>query len=203
VSSGVTFGAQVVVHDGTRIGDRVTVGDRSVLGKPVVRSVSLGPPTAPLEILDDVRIGTGVIVCAGAIVGAGAMLDDLVNVRDGARIGAGTQVGRGAGIGANAEIGDGVVIGAGVWITSWTVIEDDVIVGPHVVTMNDDRMARLPAGSALHGPVLRRGCRIGAGARLTPGVEIGAGGVVAAGSLVRRDVAPGSRVDGVPAYEVR
>lgn len=41
--------------------------------------------------------------------------------------------------------------------------------------------------------------RIGANATLLPGVRIGSGAIVAAGSVVTRDVAPGSTVIGVPA----
>ena len=54
----------------------------------------------------------------------------------------------------------------------------------------------------LRGPVLRRGCRIGAGAVLLPGVEIGADAFVAAGAVVTRDVPPGALVVGVPARVV-
>jgi acetyltransferase-like isoleucine patch superfamily enzyme len=47
--------------------------------------------------------------------------------------------------------------------------------------------------------VLRRGCRIGGGAVLLPGVEVGADAFVAAGAVVVEDVPPGSLVVGVPA----
>jgi acetyltransferase-like isoleucine patch superfamily enzyme len=46
---------------------------------------------------------------------------------------------------------------------------------------------------------LRRGCLIGSGVNLLPGVEVGEGAVVGAGSVVTRDVPPGARVKGSPA----
>jgi acetyltransferase-like isoleucine patch superfamily enzyme len=48
-------------------------------------------------------------------------------------------------------------------------------------------------------PVLRRGCHIGAGAKVLPGVEVGEGAVVGAGAVVVEDVGPSARVKGVPA----
>ena len=58
-------------------------------------------------------------------------------------------------------------------------------------------------GDDLRGATLRRGCRIGGGVVLLPGVEVGAEGFVAAGSVVTRDVAPGTLVMGTPARVVR
>ena len=72
-----------------------------------------------------------------------------------------------------------------------------------MTTTNDDTMGRHPRGSGLAGPILRRACRIGGGAVLTPGVEIGAEAFVAAGAVVTRDVESRAVVMGVPARVVR
>ena len=64
-------------------------------------------------------------------------------------------------------------------------------------------MARHPPQEALAGAVLRRACRIGGGAVLTPGVEVGEEAFVAAGAVVTNDVAPRAVVMGVPARQVR
>ena len=88
-------------------------------------------------------------------------------------------------------------------LTSRIVIEDDVFVGPGVITTNDDEMRRGRVSSELEPPVLRRGCKIGGGAILTPGVEIGEEAFVAAGAVVTRDVPRRTLVAGVPAKPVR
>jgi acetyltransferase-like isoleucine patch superfamily enzyme len=78
-----------------------------------------------------------------------------------------------------------------------------VFVGPGVTTTNDDTMGRHPPGVPLAGPRLRRACRVGGGAVLTPGVEIGEEAFVAAGAVVTRDVGDREVVMGVPARVVR
>jgi UDP-2-acetamido-3-amino-2,3-dideoxy-glucuronate N-acetyltransferase len=71
------------------------------------------------------------------------------------------------------------------------------------VTTNDDEMGRGRPASDLAAPVLRTGCKIGGGAILTPGVEIGERAFVAAGAVVTRDVPPRTLVLGVPAKTIR
>jgi acetyltransferase-like isoleucine patch superfamily enzyme len=56
---------------------------------------------------------------------------------------------------------------------------------------------------ALRGATLRRACRIGGGAVLVPGVEIGEEAFVAAGAVVTRDVPGRAVVMGVPGRIVR
>jgi acetyltransferase-like isoleucine patch superfamily enzyme len=64
-------------------------------------------------------------------------------------------------------------------------------------------MARQEPGAPLLGPRLRRACRIGGGAVLCPGVEIGEEAFVAAGAVVATDVPSRTVVMGVPARQVR
>jgi len=78
-----------------------------------------------------------------------------------------------------------------------------VFLGPGVLTTNDDTMGRHARGEALRGPVLRRACRVGGGAVLVPGVEVGEEAFVAAGAVVTADVPPRAVVMGVPARVVR
>jgi UDP-2-acetamido-3-amino-2,3-dideoxy-glucuronate N-acetyltransferase len=92
---------------------------------------------------------------------------------------------------------------ASVYLTAFTLIEDDVFVGPGVTTTNDSTMARHDPEMPLRGAILRRACRIGGGAVLAPGVEIGEEGYVAAGAIVTRDVPARAVVMGVPARVVR
>jgi acetyltransferase-like isoleucine patch superfamily enzyme len=156
-----------------------------------------------VEIGEGVLIGGGAVIHSGVRIGAGARIGDHAQVRDGAEIGAGTT------IGSFSSVDPGVVIGARVsvqtrcYITGGTRIEDDVFVGPGVTLTNDNTMDRHSADQEFEGPLLRRACRVGGGATICPGIEIGEEAFVAAGSVVAADVAPRALVMGVPARFVR
>jgi acetyltransferase-like isoleucine patch superfamily enzyme len=53
------------------------------------------------------------------------------------------------------------------------------------------------------GPTIRRGARIGGGAVLLPGIEIGEEAFVGAGAVVLHDVPPRAVVVGNPARQIR
>ena len=202
----VELGGNVVIHDGTVIGGEARIQDGAVLGKPV----ALGPrSSARRDAVPPAEVGSGATVCAGAVVVAGAtvgtraVVGDQAHVRERAVVGEGTVVGRGSAVDNDVVIGTGVRIQTNCYITAFSTLEDDVFVAPGVVLTNDDTMTRHGASHALRGATLRRGCRVGAGAVLTPGVEIGEEAFVAAGAVVVRDVPARGVVMGVPARLVR
>jgi len=206
VGSGVTFGAHVVVYDGVVIGDGCTIGDGAVLGKGpklAKRSSASRDPLDALVLEDGVIIGTHAIVFAGAHIGAGSIVADQAFVRERATIGSETVVGRASGVDNDVRIGDRVRIQSQAYVTGYSVIEDDVFFGPCAMTTNDDTMARHPKGMPLRGATLRRACRIGGGAVLVPGVEVGEEAFVAAGAVVTADVPARKVVMGVPARLVK
>jgi acetyltransferase-like isoleucine patch superfamily enzyme len=206
IGEGVTFGAHVVVGEGVRIGDGVLVQDHVVLGKApslAPTSGAAGRPVGELVIEAGARVCAGAIVFAGAHLGAGAIVGDQAYVRERAVVGAGTVIGRGSAIDNDVTIGARVRIQSMVYITAFSVIEDDVFVGPCAMTTNDDTMMRHDRGYELRGATLRRACRIGGGAVLVPGVEVGEEAFVAAGAVVTNDVPARAVVMGVPGRVVR
>jgi acetyltransferase-like isoleucine patch superfamily enzyme len=73
-----------------------------------------------------------------------------------------------------------------------------------VVTTNDNFMGRTERRHELiKGPTIRRGARIGGGAVLCPGIEIGEEAFVGAGAVVTKDVPAKAVVIGNPARRVR
>jgi acetyltransferase-like isoleucine patch superfamily enzyme len=205
IGADVIFGAYVVVHAGTVLGDGCVVEDHAVLGKRprLARSSSAHGDVGALELAPRVTVCSGAVVFAGATVGEGAILGDQSFVRERSSIGAGSVIGRGSVVDNDVQLGVRVRVQTGVYLTAFSVVEDDVFVGPGVISTNDDTMSRHGSDTPLRGAILRRGCRIGGAAVLTPGVRVGEEAYVAAGAVVTRDVPPRAVVVGVPARVVR
>jgi len=205
VGEGVHFGSHVVVHDGTVIGDDCWIEDHAVLGKRprLARHSSAGGEVGALELGAGATVGTGAVVFAGASVGAQAILGDQSFVRERTLIGERTVIGRGSVVDNDVVIGARVRVQTNVYLTAFTIVEEDVFVGPGALTTNDDTMARHGPEMPTRGATLRRACRVGGASVLTPGVEIGEEAFVAAGAVVTRDVPARAVVMGVPARVVR
>ncbi len=152
-------------------------------------------------VVDDVdTIGSDTNVWAFAHVMAGARVGNHCNIGDHVFVEAGAVVGNNVTLKNNVLVWDGITI------------EDDVFVGPGVVFTND----RLPRSPRMQGAkqrysqksnwlettLVRRGCSIGAGSTICPGIELGRYCMIAAGSVVTKDVKPYSLVMGSPARHV-
>lgn len=200
------IGANVVIHPGVRLGSGVHIQDAAILGKALVLSrqsqAELREPD-PTSIGDLATVAAGAVVVAGATLGAGAFIGDQAHVRERAIVGTDSAVGRGSAVDNDVVIGDRVRIQSGCYITAFSVVEDDVFIGPGVFTFNDNAMGRHEKGIELKGALLRRACRVGGAARILPGIEVGEEAFVATGAVVTRDVPPRTLVMGVPARHVR
>jgi UDP-2-acetamido-3-amino-2,3-dideoxy-glucuronate N-acetyltransferase len=205
IGAGSSVGAGSVIHGGVRIGQRCLIEEGAVLGKvPRLRAGSRARgEVGPLIVGDAVTVCCGAVVYAGAQIGEQVIIGDQAHVRERAFIGASTVVGRGSTVDFAARVGARVSIQTLVYVCAGAVVEDDVFIGPGAISTNDDTMGRHPSSDPLRGPVLRRGCRIGAGAVLTPGTVVGEEAFVAAGAVVTSDVAARAVVMGVPGREVR
>jgi acetyltransferase-like isoleucine patch superfamily enzyme len=158
---------------------------------------------AGVTIADGVLIGGQAVIHAGVRIGAGARIGDHAQIRDGAVIGAGSTIGSFSSVDPGVVVGQRVSVQTRCYLTGGTVVEDDVFIGPGVTLTNDNTMDRHGPGKEFEGPLLRRACRIGGGAVLCPGVEIGEEAFVAAGAVVTGDVAPRAVMVGVPARQIR
>ena len=170
-----TIGKDCIIQDDVIIGHtdkgEVIIGDRAL-----IRSGSI--------IYSEVKIGNGFKTGHRALV------------RENSEIGDNVLVGTNAVLDGNCRLGSNISIQTGAYITAFTTIEDNVFIGPWVVTANDKYMVN---GAKLIGPTIKKGARIGANATLLPGVVIGEGAVVGSGAVVTKDVAPGTTVAGNPA----
>jgi acetyltransferase-like isoleucine patch superfamily enzyme len=196
-----------VVYPGTKIGEGCTILDYAVVGKqPVLspRSTAAAEELPPLELGPGTVVSTGAVVFAGTSIGARVIVGDQACVRERCVVGDDVVIGRGALVENDTTIGAMTKIQANAYITSHSTLEEHVFIAPCVMTTNDNFMGRTEERHALRkGPTIRRGARIGGGAVLLPGIEIGEEAFVGAGAVVLGDVRPRAVVVGNPAREIR
>jgi acetyltransferase-like isoleucine patch superfamily enzyme len=196
-----------IVYPGTVLGEGVKVLEHAVVGKqPTLspRSTAKREPLPPAEIGAGTIVSTGAIVFAGATIGERVILGDQSCVRERVTVGDDVVIGRGSLVENDTTIGAMTKIQAEAYITAYSTLEEHVFIAPCVVTTNDNYMGRTEKRHELvKGPTIRRGARIGGGAVLLPGIEIGAEAFVGAGAVVTKDVEPRMLVIGNPARVLR
>jgi len=198
------LGNHVVVHPDTRIGDNVRVDDHATLGKLPMKAANSATTKdqelPPLAIGDQCIVGTGVVLYRGAAIDARVLMADLCTVRENVTVGRGTIVGRGVTVENFCTVGRYCKLESECYLTAYSTLEDRVFVAPGVVTSNDNFVGRTAERfKHFKGVTVRKGGRIGAGSVILPGIEIGEDGLVAAGSVVTRDVPARTIVVGSPA----
>jgi acetyltransferase-like isoleucine patch superfamily enzyme len=100
-------------------------------------------------------------------------------------------------------VGNRVTVKCGVQLWDGLRLEDDVFIGPNVTFTNDRHPRSKQYPDEFPQTIIRKGASIGANATILPGVEIGEGAMIGAGSMVTRSVAAGITVVGNPAREIR
>ena len=170
----VTLEPGVILRGRTSVGADTVVGPGSEVSDSVVgeRCRVWASVLEGAEVEDDVRVGPYAHLRAGAVIGRGSRLGNFAEVKQ-SRLGPGVQQHHFSYVG-DAEIGAKVNIGAG------------------TVTANFD-------GVRKHRTIVGEGAFIGSDSMLVAPVEIGAGAMTAAGSVVTKDVPPGKLAIGVPA----
>ena len=145
-----------------------------------------------------------------AVLGDGTRVWHLAQVREGVTTGADCIIGRGA------YVGTGVTIGANCKIQNYALVYepatlgDGVFIGPAVVLTNDHYPRAInsdgsPKSAADWQPVgvtIGTGASIGARAVCVAPVTIGKWAMVAAGTVVIKDVPDFAAVVGVPARQI-
>jgi UDP-2-acetamido-3-amino-2,3-dideoxy-glucuronate N-acetyltransferase len=132
------------------------------------------------------------------------------HIRAGVTVGAETVIGRNVYVGPGVSIGKNCKIQNNALIYEPANISDGVFIGPQVVLTNDKYPRSInPDGSLKTGtdwsPVgvtVEFGASIGAGAVCVAPINIGRWAVVAAGSVVTRDVPDYALVAGCPARQI-
>ncbi|MGI5376019.1 bifunctional UDP-N-acetylglucosamine diphosphorylase/glucosamine-1-phosphate N-acetyltransferase GlmU [Streptomyces sp. CA-251387] len=169
----VTFEQDAIVHPGTQLQGSTHVGEGAEVG--------------PNSRLTDTRVDAGArvdnTVAYGSHVGAGASVGPFAYLRPGTRLGAKGKIGTYVET-KNASIGEGTKIPHLSYVGDATIGEYTNI-GAASVFVNYD-------GQDKHHTTVGSHCRTGADNMLVAPVTIGDGAYTAAGSVITKDVPPGS-----------
>lgn len=198
MGSGIVDGVQI--YPGVEIGEGVVLEPPLVLGKP-----PRGREPGELKLV----IGAGSVIrpfttiYAGSTLGENVQTGQCVSIREDNEIGAGASIGTGAVLEFGNRIGARSRIHSGCFL-EMTVIEEDVFIGPRVVFTDDPHPMGCPRyKECLGGVTVRALAKIGANCTLLPGVVVGRGALVGAGSVVTKDVPEGMVAAGNPARVLR
>ncbi|WP_078508737.1 bifunctional UDP-N-acetylglucosamine diphosphorylase/glucosamine-1-phosphate N-acetyltransferase GlmU [Streptomyces zinciresistens] len=173
VDVAVTFEQDAVVLPGTQLQGATHVGEGAEVG--------------PNCRLRDTRVGAGArvdtTVADGAVVGAGASVGPFAYLRPGTRLGAKGKIGTYVET-KNASIGEGTKVPHLSYVGDAT-IGDYSNIGAASVFVNYD-------GQDKHHTTVGSHCRTGSDNMFVAPVTIGDGAYTAAGSVITKDVPPGS-----------
>jgi UDP-2-acetamido-3-amino-2,3-dideoxy-glucuronate N-acetyltransferase len=158
-----------------------------------------------------VRVQDSADVSPDAQLGDGTSVWHLAQVREQAVLGENCIVGRGAYVGTGVVMGDNCKLQNYALVYEPAVLEDGVFVGPAVVFTNDHYPRSIEPDGKLKrgddweavGVTVRQGASIGARSVCVAPVTIGRWALVAAGSVVVKDVPDFALVAGVPARRLR
>ncbi|MFG6335205.1 MAG: acetyltransferase [Lachnospiraceae bacterium] len=134
-------------------------------------------------------------------IGEGTKIWHFCHVQSGAEIGSGCVLGQNVNVSNHVKIGNGVKIQNNVSLEEGVVLDDDVFCGPSCVFTNDlTPRAAYPKGRENYKKTLiKKGASIGANATIVCGHTVGRYAMVAAGSVVTKDVPDYCLVKGIPA----
>jgi acetyltransferase-like isoleucine patch superfamily enzyme len=143
-------------------------------------------------------------------LGQNVKLSKFINLY-GCEIGDESKIGAFVEIQKNASVGKRCKISSHTFICEGVTIEDNVFIGHGVMFINDsyprataaDGNLQTEADWKVERTVVKMGASIGSGATILSNVSIGENAIVGAGSVVTKDVPPGSIVVGNPAKVLR
>ncbi len=189
----------------SRVFANVTLGEGCVVHPPSILGM---PPRGAAEGERALVIGPGGVIrpfttlYAGSVIGARFQTGQGASVREDNVIGDDCSVGTNAVLEYGNRLGNGARVHSGCFLEQVTLGEH-VFVAPNVVFTDDPHPPCPRYQDCKGGATVEAYAKIGANVTVLPGVTIGRGSLVGAGSVVTEDVPPGVVVAGSPARVVK
>lgn len=160
------------------------------------------PIHAEAKVADPGRIHESSYVDKGASIGAGTSVWHFSHILGGVTIGANCVISQNVMIGPDVTVGDNCKIQNNVSLYKGAILEDGVFCGPSCVFTNvNTPRAEVNRKNEFLETRVGRGATIGANATIVCGHSIGAYSLIAAGSVVTRDVPAHALMMGNPARQ--
>jgi acetyltransferase-like isoleucine patch superfamily enzyme len=188
-----------VIHSNVVLGKGTLVQEGAIVGEP-----PRGRAAGELRTV----IGAGGVIRSGTVIYAGTVIGDRFSSGHGALIREDNVIGDDCSVGTNAvleagnRIGDRTRIHSGCFLEHVT-LGSGVFLGPHVVFTDDPHPMCPRYLDCVLGATVEDDVSIGANATILPGLRIGAGSLIGAGSVVTKNVEPRTVVAGNPAVKVK
>lgn len=191
--------SNTIVRRNTTLGEKSFIGSNCIIGEYWMDfCLDLKEHKHPLTIGSNSLIRSGSIIYAGSDIGNNFQTGHQVTIREKAQIGNNVSVGTLSDIQGNCKIGNYVRLHSNVHIGQLSIIDDFVWIFPYVVLTNDPT----PPSNDFLGVHIHPFAIIATASTIMPGIEIGQDSLVAAGSVVTKNVEEYSLVMGVPSKPI-
>lgn len=141
------------------------------------------------------KTGKGVIIGRNVEFGKNVVVWNYVVIGDNTKIGGRTCIGSFCDIGKSVIIGENCIIQAHVTISNECKLGDNIFIGPNSSLLND----KFPHSRCLTPSTINDNVIIGGCVTILPSVTVGESSVIAAGSVVTKDIPLETVVKGIPA----
>lgn len=199
MSDGFTVEGEAWIAPNVQIGPGTLIMGPCSIGMP---PRGAKPGQLPLVIGRDCIIRPYTTIYAGSTLGDGVQTGQGASIREGNTIGDGSSVGTHATLEPGNRIGKNCRIHSGCFMENVT-LGDEVFLGPNVVFTDDPHPPCPRYEDCVGGGKVGRRAAIGGNSTILPGVIVGEGALVGAGSVIVREVPAGMVVAGNPGRVIK
>jgi len=201
INENVQIEPGAIIYENVRIGANSFIGAQCILGERLAQYYSgKDYSNPPLNIGKGSVIRSGTIIYASTITGENFQTGHRAIIREYSFFGDNCSFGSLSQSDGHIKVGNNCRFHNNVFIASHTTIEDAVQFYPMSCTVDS---LHPPCQKGREGPHFETGVIVGAKALILPRVRIGAGSVIAGGSIVTASAPPLSVLVGAPARVVK